>query len=110
MTLDEIKTLNSTDCPKFAIFAQDQIPMPGQKKHLNEILNKEILVIDFKVKKSKRREGTDCLQMQFLLNGEVCILFSGSSVLIDQIRMANEKKQIPFYTTVVKIDKYFSFS
>lgn len=110
MTLEEINAINKQDCPKFSSFAQEQIPMPGQKKHLDEILNKEILVIDFKVKKSKRREGTECLQLQFILNGEVYVLFSGSSVLIDQIKVAHEKNTIPFYTTVVKIDKYYSFS
>lgn len=110
MTLDEIKQLQQCDCPKFANFAKDQLPMPGIKKHLNDILNMEILVIDYRLRESKRREGTKCLQLQFLLNGEVCVCFTGSSVLIDQVLSASEQKNFPFSGTIVKIDKYYSFS
>lgn len=110
MTLDEIANLDVTACPWFASFAKDQLPMPGVKRRVDDILNKKILVVDFKIRKSKRREGTDCLQLQFLLDGEVCILFSGSSVLMDQVNIAWEKNKGPFYTTIIKIDKYYSFS
>ena len=109
MTFEEINAINKQNCPKFSSFAQDQIPMPGQKRHLSEILDKEILITDFKIKQSKRRAGTECLQLQFVLNGDVFVLFTGSSVLIDQIKIAHEKQSIPFYATVVKIDKYYSF-
>ena len=108
MTLDEIKQLNKTDCPKFSVFAKNQIPMPGNKKHLDDILNREITVIDFRIRKSNKRDGTECLQMQFLLNDEVCVVFTGSNVLIGQIQDAKEK--IPFVGTIVKIDRYYSFS
>lgn len=110
MTLDEIAKLNQDACPVFAVFARDQLPMPGVKKHLNEILNRQILVTDYRITKSKRKEGTECLQMQFVLGGEVCVTFTGSVVLIDQIQNAKDNNKIPFNTVVVKRDKYFSFS
>ena len=84
--------------------------MPGQKKHLSDVLNQEILITDFKIKKSKRREGTECLQLQFVLGDEVCVLFSGSSVLIDQIKAASDQGAVPFSASIVKIDKFYSFS
>ncbi len=108
MTLDEIQHLNKNDCPKFSVFAKNQIPMPGNKKHLDDILNREITVVDFRIRKSNKRDGTECLQMQFLLGDEVCVAFTGSSVLINQIQDA--KDNIPFSGTVVKIDRYYSFS
>lgn len=108
MTLDEIKQLDRKDCPKFAVFAKNQIPMPGNKKHLDDIVNREITVVDFRIRKSNKRDGTECLQMQFLLGDEVCVLFTGSSVLINQIQEA--KEQMPFNGTIVKIDRYYSFS
>lgn len=110
MTLDEIQALNKNGCPKFSAFAKEQLPMPGDKKFLNEVLNREILVTDFRIKESKRRQGTKCLQLQFLLDDKVCVAFTGSSVLIDQVNTAYEKGVIPFQTTIVKVDKYFSFS
>ncbi|MBQ8473278.1 MAG: hypothetical protein IJ500_00245 [Alphaproteobacteria bacterium] len=108
MTLDEIKALNVEKCDKFANFAKDKLPMPGKKKRLDEILNREILITDFRITKSKRKEGTDCLQIQFVLDDDVFVAFTGSSVLTDQIQSARDN--IPFRVTVVKIDKYYSFS
>ena len=108
MTLDEIRALNVASCDKFSNFAKDKLPMPGKKRRLDEILNREILVTDFRITKSKRKEGTDCLQIQFVLDDDVFVVFTGSSVLSDQIQSARDN--IPFRGTVVKIDKYYSFS
>ena len=108
MTFDEIKKLDAKSLPKFSVFAKNQLPMPGNKKRLDEILNREITVIDYRIRKSTKRDGTECLQMQFLLGDEVCVLFTGSSVLINQIK--ESKDNIPFNGTVVKLDRYYSFS
>lgn len=108
MTVDEIKKLDVASCNKFANFAKDKLPMPGKKKRLDEILNREIVVTDFRITKSKRKEGTDCLQMQFILDDDIFILFTGSAVLADQIQSARDN--MPFRGTIVRIDKYYSFS
>ncbi|MDE5615916.1 MAG: hypothetical protein K2I81_03740 [Alphaproteobacteria bacterium] len=108
MTIDDIKKLDKTQCPKFAVFARDKLPMPGDKKFMNDLLNREITVTDFRISSSKKRNGTDCLQLQFILDDNVCVVFTGSSVLIDQIQ--SSKENIPFRATIVKIDKYYSFS
>lgn len=108
MTVDEIGQVDAKDCPLFSVFAKDKLPMPGVKKRLDEILNKEILVVDFRLTKSKKREGSDCLQIQFVCDGLVCVAFTGSSVLSNQIQSVADK--IPFRTCVTKVDKYYSFS
>ncbi len=108
MTIDDIKKLDRDSCPKFSVFARDKLPMPGDKKFMNDILNREITITDFRISGSKKRNGTDCLQLQFLMDDAVCVVFTGSSVLIDQIQ--SSKENIPFRTTVVKRDKYYSFS
>ena len=108
MTIDDIKKLDKSQCPKFAVFARDKLPMPGDKKFMNDLLNREITVTDFRISSSKKRNGTDCLQLQFILDDNVCVVFTGSSVLIDQIQ--SSKENIPFSATIVKIDKYYSFS
>ena len=108
MTLDEIKGLDKESCPRFSTFAKNQLPMPGNKKRLDDILNREITVVDYRIRKSTKRDGTECLQIQFLLDNEVCVVFTGSSVLLNQIKEA--KDNIPFPGTVVKLDRYYSFS
>lgn len=108
MTLDEINNLDTKSCPKFCAFAKNQLPMPGIKKRLDDILNREITVVDYRIRKSTKRDGTECLQMQFIMDGEVCVVFTGSSVLINQIKESADR--IPFVTTVIKLDRYYSFS
>lgn len=108
MTIDEIKHLDINECQRFSVIAHDKLPMPGKKKRLEEILNKEILIVDFRITKSTKRENSQCMQIQFIDNGEVYILFTGSVVLIDQIQAVQEK--LPIKTTIVKIDKYYSCS
>lgn len=110
MTFDDISKLNSSEFPSFSSFAKDQLPMPGTKKHIEDVLDKQILVVDYKVRKSKKREDSNCLQLQFIYNDEVCVLFTGSSVLLDQINIIADKTSGPFYVTITRIHKYYSFS
>ncbi|MCQ2581642.1 MAG: hypothetical protein MJ170_01520 [Alphaproteobacteria bacterium] len=108
MTIDEIKQVQTQERPRFSVFARDKLPMPGVKKRLDEILNREILITDFRVTNSKQQQNRHCLQLQFVLDDEVCVCFTGSSVLLNQIQEA--KDNIPFHTIVVKIDRYYSLS
>lgn len=108
MTIDEISHLDVDGLRCFADMARDKLPLPGTKKRLEEILNKKIVVLDFRITKSNKRENSDCLQIQFLCDGDVHVLFTGSGVLIDQIQAIKDK--LPLKTVVVKIDKYYSFS
>lgn len=108
MTLEEIAKIQSDKCPKFSVFARDKLPLPGIKRRLDDILNQEIIVTDFRITKSKKHDKSECLQIQFALGPDVYIVFTGSIVLINQIQSA--KDNIPFKATIVKIDKYYSFS
>lgn len=108
MTLDEIEKIKNEECERFSVFAREQMPMPGVKKRIDEILNREIKIIDYRILSSRQKIGSDCLQIQFLLNDEVCVMFTGSEVLGKQIKEFAEK--IPFIATIVHVDKYYTFS
>ena len=108
MTLDEINKINDNDCPDFSDFARDQLPMPGKKKRMDEILDKKIKIVDYRIRRSKHRDGSQCLQLQFVLDGAVFVLFTGSDVLIHQIESSADK--IPFYGTITKVDRYYSLT
>lgn len=108
MTFEEIEKLKQQQCPRFSDFAKDQLPMPGVKKHLDSVINREIMIVDHRIRNSTKRDGTQCLQLQFIMDGEVCVLFTGSSVLINQTKAFVDK--IPFKCTISKIDKYYSFA
>ena len=92
----------------FSDFAKDQSALDGKKRRIDEILNKQIVIRGHKIIPSKRNIGEQCLQLQFETDGELCILFTGSAVLIDQCEKYCDK--MPFGTVIKKIDKYFTFS
>jgi hypothetical protein len=95
---------------RFSEFARENMPLEGSKLKLEEVINREITVTDYRVKDSryKKESAPRCLTLQFDLEGKKYILFTGSNVLVDQID--KYKAEIPFITTIKKIDKYYTFS
>jgi len=96
------------DIHSFSDFADTQTPFDGTKKRIDEALNRPIIVRGYKIIPSKKSAGAMCLELQFEMNGELCILFTGSSVLTDQCEKYADK--MPFRATIKKVDKFFTFS
>ena len=94
--------------PRFSDFAEESKAFDGDKKKIDEILNKEILVIDFKLKESKHHRDSQYLTLQFKIDEATFILFNGSRVLADQLE--KYKDNLPFYAVIKKIDKYYTFT
>lgn len=101
-------TLSTNNYPKFSDFADETKLFEGDKKKVDDILNKDILIIDFKIKDSKQKEGTSYATIQIRLNDKNHIIFTGSEVLINQLN--KYKKNQPFYAVIKKIDKYYTFA
>jgi len=99
---------------KFSDFAEEREILDGPKIKIEEVVNREIVITGHCIKQSKFKKNNSgkCLTLQFTFAGqhqqEKRILFTGSDVLIDQLeRYSNE---IPFQTTVKRIDKYYTLS
>jgi len=88
----------------------DEKALEGEKLKMDDILNKEILIKDFNIKKSRysKNETGMYLMLQFELNGETKVLFTGSDVLIKQLQ--KYKEHIPFMAILKKINKYYTLS
>lgn len=69
--------------------------------------NVEIEVTGYKLGKSRVKDK-DLLQLQYVLDGRVFVSFTNSAVLIRQIQQY--EKEIPFLTTIVKRNSYYTFS
>lgn len=92
----------------FSEFADNRdFPLEGRKRKMIEILNKEILVTAFKISPSKVNKG-DYLIIQFELDSEKQVAFTGSEVLSHQL--GRYKDKIPFHAKIIRQDKYFTFS
>lgn len=96
------------DYPHFSDFAEESKSFEGDKKKLDDILNQEILVLDFKIKDSKQHIGSKYITIQFKIDEKSFIVFSGSAVLMNQLE--KYKDSLPFYTIIKKIDKYYTFT
>jgi len=98
--MNNFKDFNIT--PKLKVFIGDKI---AAKK----LLNVPILVFEFRIEPSKQKEGTELLTLQIEKSGEKRIVFTGSKVLIDQIRRVPED-QFPFTTTIKGDNDFYEFT
>ena len=94
---------------KFAAFSNEGI-LDGDKKKIDDIVNNEIIIRGYSIKDSKYSDNQngEYLTLQFEIGEIKYVVFTGSKVLIDQIE--KYKDEIPFLTTIRKINKYYSFT
>ncbi len=85
-------------------------PFCGEKIKVSKILNKLVVVKDYKINESKFEKSNNdkCLCLQIDVEGENRILFSGSKILINQIQRV-DRSMLPFTTMIVKENEHFEF-
>ena len=91
---------------RFTDFAKETI-LDGEKIRIDDVINHEITILNYSIKESKLKEG-DSLTLQISKDNKKYVIFTGSHVLIDQIK--KYKDEIPFLTTIRKINKYYSLT
>ena len=100
----------SDSYPHFRDFAdsdEDDDPLDGEKKKIIEILNKEILILNFRIQKSKIKEGNYAI-IQFELNGQKYVIFTTARRLTKKLERYKDK--MPFHTAIIQEFNYFKFS
>jgi len=95
---------------RFADFNADIKPLDGEKVKIDDVINIEVMVIGFNIRKAKygKNASGKCLALQIDLSGVHRVAFTGSDVLISQLEKYGD--QIPFLTTIRKIDRYYTLS
>jgi hypothetical protein len=84
--------------PHFSSFA-DPHALEGGKVKIGDVLDKEILIVNYRITPSNKNSG-QCLTIQFELNREKHVIFTGSSVLKNQLEKYKDK--LPFLASIVK--------
>ncbi|WP_410221911.1 hypothetical protein [Pedobacter sp.] len=79
----------------------------GDKMKVSKILNRNIIVHGYKIEKSKHNDG-DCLSLQIEVNQTKYVVFTGSVVLMQQIKQV-PKENFPFEATIIQEDERFEF-
>ncbi|MEI7829342.1 MAG: hypothetical protein WCI31_06215 [Prolixibacteraceae bacterium] len=98
-------------------FSQFSIQAPskgfeGDKIKMSRILNREIVVHDFKIEDSKvfKEKGSGkCLQLQIFFSNEKHIIFTGASGLIEVIQQIPQNG-FPFTTTIIQENDRYIFT
>lgn len=81
----------------------------GTKLQTDDILDVEIIVHDFEIGPSNKKENTECLKLQIEVNNKNHVFFSGSKNLMKTIRQI-PKDSFPFKTTIKKDYKTLLFT
>lgn len=82
----------------------------GEKISINRLLNRQIIVEDFKVEPSKFEKGSGkCLHLQIKIDGGHKVVFTGSGNLIKQAELI-PKDKLPFTTTIISDNNRLEFT
>lgn len=104
----EEKDKESKNPPHLRDFAdpnEDEDPLDGKKKKITEILNKEILVLNFRIQKSKIKEGNYVI-LQFNLDNERYVIFTTAKRIIKKLE--RHKDRMPYRASVIQKYKYYT--
>lgn len=82
-------TRNIDEIPRIADFAKNRTILEGKKVHIDDILNIELVFTGWKISnshfKDKNAKNQKCLTLQFDKDGNKCIIFTSSNVLMQQL-------------------------
>ena len=92
---------------KFAEFARER-QFEGDKIPIADVLNKEIVVREYRVSSSKVKQGTDYVSIQIEVDGKPRVIFTGSTVLVRQLE--EYKDYLPFEATIKKVRDFYTFT
>lgn len=86
----------------------------GDKIKMAKILNREIVVHDFKIEDSRvmafKEKGTGkCLHLQISVEGEMHIVFTSAVGLLEAIQQV-PKNKFPFSTTIIEENDRYKFT
>lgn len=91
----------------FGEFAGEGGPLEGKKKKLSEVLDCEILILAYRIARSKFKDK-NYVTIQFENDGDKYVVFTGSEVLMEQL--GKYSTELPFYATITKRFNYFTLS
>jgi hypothetical protein len=76
---------------------------------MDKVLNREIVVHDFRIENSKVEGCDKCLYLQLELKGSMHIVFTGSKFLMNAVEQMT-KEDFPFKTVIEKNNERFEFT
>lgn len=81
----------------------------GESISLEKLLDTNIILLDYIIKPSTKKTGTNCLYLQIEHDDQKRVVFTGSEFLIDLARMI-DRKDLPIQTKIVKVNRHYEFT
>lgn len=94
--------------PEFKDVAKNSSNLEGTKITMLELLNKPVIIYQFRVLKSKFDTGKEVLQIQLELDNELRVIFTESKVIRNQLEDIQDK--LPVRATFKKERNYYTLS
>lgn len=81
----------------------------GDKIKTDRLLNREIIIHEYKIEDSTKQVGTKCLHLQITIGDNYHVVFTSAMLLMRDIQ--DPRIKFPFVTTIVKDDyDYLKFT
>jgi hypothetical protein len=95
---------------RFADFADEEPALDGDKRRLDDLLNRQVTITGYRIRRSRfsKNKTGEYLTLQVSADGLTVVCFTGSDVLMDQMKKYGD--QIPFETTIKKINRYYTLT
>jgi len=95
---------------KFSDFATPKPVLDGDKVKIDDLVNCDLVVIGYRIEKSRfsKNKSGDYLTLQVEIDGKRQIVFTGSDVLIDQMREYGS--EVPFAAVIRKVNRFYTLS
>ncbi len=89
---------------------QPEQSFTGEKIKLYNLLNREIIINDFRIVESKfSNSNTQRLDIDLVIDNKLRVTWTGSKRLIDTIKQI-EKTDLPITTTIIKEGESYKFT
>jgi hypothetical protein len=80
----------------------------GDKIKITKVEDREIIIHDWKLEESKFEGKGKCLYLQIEIDGAKRVVFTGSTVLIQEIEQV-PMSEFPITATIVEVDEHYEF-
>jgi hypothetical protein len=96
---------------RFSDFADEPVSLDGEKTTIKAVLGEDIQILGYRMSKSKfedSKTGTYTTIQVCRKNGQRYVLFTSSNILARQC--AQYASQMPFWTVIRMINRYFTMT
>jgi len=91
------------DFKQFGIVVTAKKGLKGNKIRIDKVINREIVIEDFKIGPSNFEGKGKRLDLQIVTNNETRLIFTAASKLIEVMEKIT-REMLPFKTTIIKDD------